>query len=111
MLSITMIMFLQWLLNSITRTFMKTLLRIIYPILDLILHFTLYIIISTWSVTPYPVKNASMVGVWNMNFLITPIDSEPLSKHSHKRERDSPTYLLAFPKENLILTHYMLTAW
>ena len=52
----------QWILKSITRTLTRALLRITYPILDLILHFTLFVIISIWSVTQYPIKTSSILG-------------------------------------------------
>ena len=90
---------------------MRTLIRITYQILDLILHFTLYIIISTWSVTQYPVNTASMLGICTNNFIIPPTDAELMGRCRRKRWIYSHPCLEASPKENLTLTHYMLTAW
>ena len=77
---------------------MRTLLRITYPILDLSLHFTLYIMFYTWSVTQYPIKTTSILVICKMNCLIPPIYAELMYGHRHKRERDSPPCLEAFPK-------------
>ena len=109
MVSITTIMLLQWLLNRITRTIIRTLLRMTYPILDLLLHFTLYIIISTCYVTQYPINNVSMMVLCKISCLISPTDAEIMGRLRHKREKYSPPCLEALPKEKLILTHYMLT--
>ena len=88
----------QWILKSITRTLTRALLRITYPILDLILHFTLFVIISTWSVTQYPIKTSSILGGLTMNCIIPATDAELMGGSRHKRYRDSHPCLEAFPK-------------
>ena len=67
--------------------------------------------IFAWSVTQYLIKTVSILGIWKMNCLIPPTDAELMGGCRHKKERYYPTYLEAYHKKNLILTHYMLIAW
>ena len=52
-----------------------------------------------------------MLGICTNNFIIPPTDAELMGRCRRKRWIYSHPCLEASPKENLILTHYMLTAW
>ena len=52
-----------------------------------------------------------MLGICTMNCLISPIEAEFMGRYNHNRERDTSPCIEAFPKENLSITEYMITAW
>ena len=54
--------------------------------------------VLTWPAIQYPINIAFILGIWTTNFVITPMEAELMGGHS-------------FPKENLILTLYMINAW
>ena len=62
-------------------------------------------------VTQYPINTAPMLSIWTMICLIPPIDVELVGGRSHKMDKYYPPCFYAFLTENLILTHYMITAW
>ena len=75
------------------------------------MYITLLIIVLTWPAIQYPIKIASILGIWTTNFLIPPTDVELMGGHRRTREGDDSIFLRALPKENIILAHYMLSAW
>ena len=83
---------------------MRTLLRIMLPILNFLLCITLPIIVITWTATNYSIKIAPILGIGTTNCLIPPMNTELIG--IHKRTRESDEYLLfrSFPKENLTTT-------
>ena len=90
---------------------MRTLLRIFYPILKLILHIKLLIMVLTWTAIQYPIKVISILGIWTINCLIPPMDKELVGRHRRRRKVHESLCIRAFPNENLILANYMLSAW
>ena len=90
---------------------MRTLLWIIIPILNLLLYIELLIMILTWIAIQYPIKISSILGIWTTNCLIPPTDAEMIGGHRQTRDEDNSLCLKTFSKENLIFTHYMISAW
>ena len=90
---------------------MSNLLRIMLPILKLLLYTMLLIMVLTWPATQqYPINIVSILGIWNKNFLILLLYADIMGGHICTREVYDPLCLRSFPEENLILTHYMLSA-
>ena len=98
-------------LKNTSHGIMRTLLRIFSPVLKLFLHITLLIMLLTWPATQYPIKVAYILGIWKINCLIPPTDTENMGRHRRTREGHDSLCIRAFPKENLILTHDMIIAW
>ena len=71
-----LLVLLKWYLNNISHGIMRTLLRIMFPILNLLLYITLLIMVLTWPVTHYLIKIACILGIWTINCLIPPTDAE-----------------------------------
>ena len=90
---------------------MRTILRIFYPILKLLMNITLFIMVLTLPAIQYPIKVASILGIWTIKCLIPLTDVELMGRHRRMREGHDYPFIRSFPKENLILTHYMLSAW
>ena len=65
----------------------------------------------TWPITLYPINITSIVGIWKTDCLIPPVNAELMGRNRRKKEGHYSLCLRDFPKENLILTHYMLSAW
>ena len=55
---------LKWALKNIVNGITRTLLRIFSPILKLLLHITLLFMVFTWTAIQYPIKVASILGIW-----------------------------------------------
>ena len=81
----------------------------LFPILHLFFYIKLLIIVLTWPAIQYPIKVSSILGIWTTNCLIPPTDAELMGGNRCTREGYEPLCLRAFPKENLILAHYMLS--
>ena len=90
---------------------MRNLLRIISPILNLLLYIELLVMVITCTTTQYPIMIKFILGIWTTNCLIPPTDAGLIGGHRRTRERYESLLLRSFPTENLILTHYMLSAW
>ena len=90
---------------------MRTLLRIFSPVLKLLLHITLLIMVFTWPEIQYPTKFASILVIWTINCLIPPTDVELMGRHRRRREGHDSLQIRAFSNDNIIPTHYMLSAW
>ena len=67
--------------------------------------------VLTLPVTQYPIKIASILRFWATNFLIPTMDTEFMGGFRCTSEGDDSLCLKALSKKNLILTHYMLSAW
>ena len=102
---------LKWSLKNTAHGIMKTLLRIFSPILSLLLLITLLFMVLTYPAIQYPIKVESILGIWKINCLIPPTDAELMARHGRTSEGHESICIRAFPKENLILTHYMFSAW
>ena len=83
---------------------MRTLLRVVSPILNLLFYITLLLMVLTWTNPQYPIKIASILGFWSTNCLVPPTGAELMSACRHTRERDYSLCLRFFPKRTLILT-------
>ena len=66
--------------------------------------------VLTYPTIHYPIKILSILGIWTTNFLISPTDAELMGGHILTREGHESLCLRSFPKNNLILMHYMLSA-
>ena len=67
--------------------------------------------VLTWPTIKYPFKIVSILGIFTTNYLIPPMDAKLMGRHSLMREGDDSLRLRAFPEENTILAHYMLSEW
>ena len=65
---------------------MRTLLRIVHPILNLLFYIILLITVLIWTAIQYPIKIASILGIWTTNSLILPTEAELVDRHRRKRE-------------------------
>ena len=67
--------------------------------------------VLTWPAIQYPIKVAYILGIWKMNCLIPPMDAELMNRHRCAREEHDSICIRSFPKYNIILMHYMMSAW
>ena len=67
--------------------------------------------VLAWPAIQYSIKVASILRIWTSNLLIPLIDVELMVRHRLMREGHDSLCIRYSPKENLILTHYMLSAW
>ena len=82
-----------------------------FPVVKSLLYITLLIVVLICPAIQYPINIASILGIWTTDFLITQTDAELIGVHRYKRERDDSLCLRVFPKDKIIITHYMLSAW
>ena len=54
---------------------MRTFLRFMFPILNSLLYITLLLMVLTWPATQYPINISYILGIWETNFLIPPINA------------------------------------
>ena len=106
-----LLVFLKWALDNISHGIMKTLLMVYLQILNLLLYIKVLIVVTNWTTIHYPIKNTSILGICTTNYLIPPIYTELMGGHIHMRKGDNYLCLRDFPKDNLILKHYMISAW
>ena len=59
----------------------------------------------------YPIKITSTLIIWTTNCLILTMDAELMGGNRRTIEGHNSLCLWDFPKENLILMHYMINAW
>ena len=59
----------------------------------------------------YPIKVASIIGLWKTNCLIPPIVVELMDVQRYMREGHDSLCLRDFHKDNIILTHYIPSSW
>ena len=59
----------------------------------------------------YPINISSILGIWGGGSLISPTDAELMGACRFTMEGDDSQHLRAFPEENPILAHYILSAW
>ena len=59
----------------------------------------------------YTIKVEYIIGIWKIHFLIPPMDAELMGRHRDTSEGHDSLLIRASPKDNLILTKYMLSAW
>ena len=90
---------------------MRTLLRIFSPILKVLLHVTLLTMVLTWTTIQYPINITYILKFFTIKCLIPPTDAELMGRHRPTREKHTSLLIGDFPKENIILVHYMLSAW
>ena len=64
--------FLKWSIKNISHIIIRTLLRIMFPVLNLLLYIMLLIMVLTWPATRYPIKITFILGIWTTNCLIPP---------------------------------------
>ena len=67
--------------------------------------------VITCTAIQYPIMITYILGIWTTNFLIPPTDAEMMGGHRRTGEGDYYLCLRSFPKYNLILIHYMISAW
>ena len=96
---------LKWALKNTAHGVMRTLLRISSPILKLLLHITLLIMFLPWPAIQCPIKVVSIIGIWTINCLIPPTDTELMGRHRLTREGHDYLCISPPPKENLILAY------
>ena len=65
----------------------------------------------TWTTIHYPIKVVSILGIWTINWLIPPKEMELMVRYRLKREVYDYLCIRFFPKDNLVLPHYILGAW
>ena len=70
-----LLVFSKWYLNNILHGIVRTPLRIMFPILNLILYITLLIMFLTCPAIHYPINISSILGIWNTNCLIQKTDA------------------------------------
>ena len=102
---------LKWDLTNTTHGIMRIILRIFYTILELILNLTLFLMVLTCPAIQYPIKVISILVIWKIILLMPTIYAELIVRHRQKREVHDSLFVRAFPKHNIILTHYMLITW
>ena len=59
----------------------------------------------------HPIKVASIIGIWTINYLIPSMEAELMGRQRRTREGNEYLCIRAFPKDSLILKHYMLISW
>ena len=106
-----LLVFLKRSLKNISHVIMRNLLRVIPPILNLLKYITLILMVRTCPTTQYPINISSILGIWETKFPIPQIDTELMVGCRFTMKGDESLCLRAFPKENLILAHYILSAW
>ena len=67
--------------------------------------------VLTWTKIKYPIMIKSILGIWASNCLIPPKDTKLMGGQRHMGERDDCLCLRASPEDDIILTHYMISAW
>ena len=80
----------KWYLHNISHGIMRTLIRIMLPILKLLLYITVLYMVLTWSATQYHINIVSILGIWTKNCLIPPSEEELMGRHRCTREIDYP---------------------
>ena len=66
--------------------------------------------VLTWPAIQHPIKFIYVLDIFATHFLIPPTDAELIDGHICTREGHKPQHLRVFPKKNLVLTHYMISA-
>ena len=84
-------------------------LLIFFPILKLLFYIKLIIVVLTLSAIQYHSKIACIIRIFTTKCLIPLVDTKLIGVHM--REVSYYLFLRAFPKENLVLMHYILSAW
>ena len=77
---------------------------------NLLLCITLLLMVLACPTTQYPINIESIIRIWATQYLIPPAYVELMDEHRHMMEGDYFQHLRSFPKKNLILVHYMLSA-
>ena len=103
--------FIKWILKNISHSAIRTLLRIFFLVFNLLFYITLLIMVLTWPAIQYPINITSILGIWKTNFLITPTDTELMGVQRRTRGGNGSLCLSFFPKDNLIIAHYIISTW
>ena len=106
-----LLVILKYALKNTARGIMRTLLRSFSPILNLLFHITLLVISLTWPAIQYPIKVAYILGIFTINCLASPMDTERIGIHGLTVEVCDSIFIRAFHKENIILVQYIISAW
>ena len=99
---------LKWVLHNISHEIMITLLRVMYPILNLFLQIKLSFMVLTWTAINYHINIKSILRIWER---IMPHTTNRRGGRIWTKEGENPQHLRLLPEKNLILTHYMLRGW
>ena len=89
----------------------RILLTVISRITNILLHIILLLMVLTWNAIQYLIKIALILVIWERNCLISPTEEDLMGGIRLTREGYGHQQLRVFPKQNLILIHYMLSAW
>ena len=76
----------KWTLKNTAHGIMRKLLRIFYPILNLLFLVKFLTMVLTWPAIQYPTKVASIIGIWTIHYLIPPTEAKLLIRHMSTRE-------------------------
>ena len=76
----------------------------------LLFYIALLTMVLIWTTIEYPIKVAYIIGIWKTTCFIPPTEAELMGGHICMRERHDSLCLRASPKDNIILTHYILSA-
>ena len=106
-----LLVILKWDINNISQVIMRTLLRVMSYILNLLFYIPIPPMVLTCTATQYPTTITSVLGIWATNCLLPPTDVELMVGHRRTREVDDSQQPRPFPDQNPIITHYMLSAW
>ena len=81
------------------------------PIFNLLLYITMLVMALTYPAIQYSIMIVYIPGIWTKNCLIPLTDTGLVGGYRRTMERHDSLCLMAFPKDNLTLMQYMLSAW
>ena len=104
------LLILKWILQNNSHGTIRIILTVISRINNILLHIVLLPMVLTWTAIQYLIKIALILVIWEINCLISPTEEDLVGGIRLTREGYGHQQLRVFPKQNLILIHYMLSA-
>ena len=90
---------------------MGILLGNVIALIDQFIYFILIFMVLTYPLVKYSIKITYILGVYSLNTLKLPTNADLMFGCCHTRLVVVYQCLKYFPKQNLILAHYMIRSW
>ena len=81
------------------------------PFTKLFTYTMILFIVLIWDVIKHPIQIKSVIGICILNCLIPSTDADLMGIWSHTREWDESQLLNKLSRQDLILTHYIISTW
>ena len=88
-----LLVILKWDINNISQVIMRTLLRVMSYILNLLFYIPIPPMVLTCTATQYPTTITSVLGIWATNRLIPQMNVELMGGFRRTREGDESQHL------------------